>query len=415
MLNKKLIVAYFSPGWPLKDYPNGIVAYIQNIIQGFSLQVQAVIFTNNLSLVKTDNTVVGLSQLWKESALVIRLCDKALSIYLIPQYFKVRLQGYKDKKFYQTIVVALESLNIAADILEVAESFGVAKYLVNEIDIPIITRLHGPWFIIGPYMNLDGNYIYKARIKAEGEAIKLSDGITAPSLDVLNKVRDFYGLSLLDALVIPNSAPVVLKENQWQYEVDKKQTILVVGRFDLVKGGDLALDAFRIVAGSNMDVELLFVGPDRSVIIEGVAYSFNEYIDTFIPEKVIKERIKFLGQCSIEDVYKLRKNTSVTLMPSRYETFSISLVEALSVGSPVVACNVGGVKEILTNDFNGLLAEPESAESMAEKLLYLLGCPEKMQFFSKNAIRDSAERFSPSIVAKQTEAYYKQVITRSKR
>jgi glycosyltransferase involved in cell wall biosynthesis len=69
------------------------------------------------------------------------------------------------------------------------------------------------------------------------------------------------------------------------------------------------------------------------------------------------------------------------------------------------------MKEIITNDFNGLLAEPESAESLADNILKLLDDPEKMQRLSRNAITDSQKRFSPVTVAKQTEVYYRSIMT----
>jgi glycosyltransferase involved in cell wall biosynthesis len=97
-------------------------------------------------------------------------------------------------------------------------------------------------------------------------------------------------------------------------------------------------------------------------------------------------------------------------MTSRYETFSISLAEALAAGSPVVATNVGAIKELVTSHFNGLLAEPESAASIAENVLTLLDDPQKMQVLSRNAIEDSKARFAPKIVAKQSMEFYRSII-----
>jgi len=68
------------------------------------------------------------------------------------------------------------------------------------------------------------------------------------------------------------------------------------------------------------------------------------------------------------------------------------------------------MKEIIIDEFNGLLAISESAENMAEKLSQLLGDPEKMQRLSKNAIKDSQDRFLPEVVARQTEAFYRKII-----
>jgi glycosyltransferase involved in cell wall biosynthesis len=112
-----------------------------------------------------------------------------------------------------------------------------------------------------------------------------------------------------------------------------------------------------------------------------------------------------------QHIADLRKNSLVTIVCSRYENFPLSLLEALSAGCPTVATSVGGMKEIVVNGYNGLLAEPEP-ESIAEKLLELIEDPIKMPLLSKNAI-DCKKRFSPEVVAAQTIDYYKSVIARS--
>lgn len=411
-MNKKINIALFSPGWPLSAYPNGIVTYTQNIISGFDGDVMATIATANLEVGYSRDSILDLAQFHKGRNYGAKLCDKVLQIGIANESIGNVCRNYKARRDVIGIVDALHSLENKLDIIEIEESFGKAKYLVKEVNTPIVTRLHGPWFIIGQHLKLGAAKGYKYRVDTEGDAIKASHGITTPSLDVLNKVREYYDCPLVDAKVIPNPVSPVSEKNQWQYLPKSKQTILVVGRFDLVKGGDLAIEAFRIVASKNKEVELLFVGPDRGVTINEISYTFSSYIEAVIPEASIKNRIKFLGHCNVDEIMRLRQKATVTLVPSRYETFSMSLLEAIATGSPVVASDVGGMKEIIINDFNGLLSEPESPESMAKNILDLLDDPEKMKLMSKNAIKDSKERFSPEIVAKQTLDYYRTVIAK---
>ena len=72
------------------------------------------------------------------------------------------------------------------------------------------------------------------------------------------------------------------------------------------------------------------------------------------------------------------------------------------------------MKEIIINEYNGLLAEPESAVSIAEKALELITNPVKMQALSKNAIEDCKKRFAPEVVAALTVNYYRTVLNRLK-
>jgi glycosyltransferase involved in cell wall biosynthesis len=409
MNNDKIAISYISPGWPLNEYPNGIVAYVENIVSGFDDEVITSIIAHAVGSGFKDSGVVDLSSETGARTVVDKVIDKIL-FHLKTSYTQDKLYQRHWNVVSKLIANVIEKQILKPHIIEVEESFGISKWLVKHTTIPIVTRLHGPWFIHGAIVRFNNLENYKIRVESEGEGIKLSQGITAPSLDVLEKVRDYYDLPLIDAKVIPNPVSPVRNSQQWTFQADKNQTILFIGRFDLHKGGDLALNAFRIIASQNKEVELLFVGPDRGVIINEREYSFHEYVAAFIPEEDIRKRINFLDHCDSQTISTLRKDASITIMTSRYETFSISLAEALAAGSPVVATNVGAIKELVTSHFNGLLAEPESAASIAENVLTLLDDPQKMQVLSRNAIEDSKARFAPKIVAKQSMEFYRSVI-----
>ena len=414
IMDKKnvLAVGYISPGWPLNNFPNGIVAYIENMLYGLDDRVNPIILTQKLADSELRNGLIDLSSLTATRGLLEKILDKILYSLNLP--FLSSIQYQRDIELRaQNISLAIKQMNEPLDVLEIEESFGTAHFIMKTTKLPIVTRIHGPWHIHGPILQMDGMPDYKLRVFYEGEGIKNSHGVTAPSLDVLNRVREYYGINLQNAKVIPNPVLEVPIDKQWRYDASNTPFILVVGRFDSHKGGDLAVDAFRLIALNNKDVKLMFVGPDRGLLVEGKQLKFEEYIARFVPEDNIKKRIQFLGHCNQALISNLRKEAIVTILCSRYETFSISLAEALAAGSPVVATNVGAIKELVTDGFNGLLAKPESPDDIADKALSLISDPVKMQLLSKNAIEDSKKRFSPEVVAAQAVSYYQSVIGKS--
>ena len=406
-----LTIGFISPGWPLSQFPNGIVAYVQAILSGLPINIKAVVFADPVVGIDLKNQLIDLSKFKIKRNLLQKTIDWFCSRIKLPfaasMSYKARVIESAEK-----IYVAMQQLDSPIDILEIEESFGTAMHLVERCKIPIVTRLHGPWAVIGPILNMHKNLDFKTRLFYEGEAIKNSHGLTAPSLDVLEKVRKYYGLSLPNAQVIYNPVQEVSTEKQWQYDLIKKSYILFVGRFDEVKGADLLLNAFRLIAVKHLDIKLIFVGPDNGLNIEGKTFMFNDYVERFISEGNIKQRIQFLGHCSSDTIAELRKAALVTVICSRYENFPVSLLEALAAGCPTVATAVGGIKEIITDGYTGLLAEPESAESIAEKVLELIENPEMMKVMSKNAIEDSKRRFSPTAIAAQTLDYYQTVLAK---
>lgn len=410
----KIRAGFFSPGWPLSYMPNGIVSYIENIISGFAnediaTKIEPVVLTSKLAGLEVNNQLIDISKFAKNTPIYQHLIDKLLYTINIPITESIKYQRLMLPEAH-TILQGLQHLRTPLDILEIEESFGVASLLIRKSKFPIVTRLHGPWFIHGPIMKFDKASNYNLRVLKEGEGIIQSHGITSPSLDVLEKTRAFYNIDLPNAKVIPNPVGEVNSENLWHYNVKNEAYILVVGRFDLHKGGDIALQAFRIIAMKNKEVKLCFVGPDRGISVDGNLLNINEYINKFIPEEHVRKRIEFRGHSNPEQISQLRKNSLVTIFPSRYENLPLSLLEALATGCATVSTPVGGIKEILINEFNGLLAEPESPDSIAEKVLTLLDDPAKMQRLSKNAIEDTKNRFSAKIVAAQTADFYKTVL-----
>jgi glycosyltransferase involved in cell wall biosynthesis len=404
-MNKKLSIAYVSPGWPLDQYPNGIVTYVQNLLGGLNH------YGNNA--VKVLAFQVGKNSIFDPQVINLSLLDnRKTAIEKLQDFFWFRVNPSHavQNVLSRRIVKAIKQLNSQPDLLEIEESFGLASRIIPNVSFPVVTRLHGPWFIHAPILNKEYEHGFKYRVKSEGQAIVKSQGITSPSLDVLNQVRDFYNLELPDAKVIANPVPEVIASMRWDYSSNDRRTILFVGRFDRHKGGDLALDAFRLVALTNPDITLTFVGPDIGVIGDGKKLLISEYINAFLPESNIRSRVCFLGHCSTKTICELRKQALLTVVASRYESFSLSLVEALSTGSPVVATAVGGIKEIITDGYNGLLAQPESAEDLAEKIATLIDNPDRMKILSQNAIEDCRIKYYPNVIAQQTLDYYKSLL-----
>jgi len=396
-------IAMVSPGWPIEEYPNGIIAYVATMKKALDATSNVWVLSSRIAKIEHNNSVVLIPKK-KDQSNWNKLVSK------IPgPYTEIFIYNNLWSRISYAINEAIVSISPKPDIIEIEESFGIAKWLTKYTDIPIVTRLHGTWFIHGPIDGKESEADFKIRVKSEGYALELSQGVTSPSINLLAKVRDFYNLPLEHAAVIPNPISPVTEENRWITN-PKKQIILFVGRFDAHKGGDLVIRAFHILAIVDRDLELFFVGPDRGVIDYGNKLNINEYISKYIKESSIRKRIHILGAQNPKEIKLLRKQASVTVMASRYENFSMSLLEAIATGCPVVASNVGGNSEIIIDNHTGILVEPESPEALAFGISELLNDKEKMTLISQNAINDSLKRFHPEVIAAKTLAYYKKIL-----
>ncbi len=89
-------------------------------------------------------------------------------------------------------------------------------------------------------------------------------------------------------------------------------------------------------------------------------------------------RVSFLGTVSREQVLRLFRAADASVLPSAWENFPHTVVEALAVGCPVIATAVGGVPEVVRDGENGLLVPPGDAAALAEAIA---------RFFSDGELR----------------------------
>ncbi|MEM9177724.1 MAG: glycosyltransferase family 4 protein, partial [Myxococcota bacterium] len=183
-----------------------------------------------------------------------------------------------------------------------------------------------------------------------------------------------------------------------------------VGRFDRVKGADLMLDAFAELARRRPGLRLRFLGPDTGLMVGGREISFETYVADRFAEDV-RARIDYEGAQPRDVVDRARLAGAVTVACSRYETFSLTVLEAMAAGCPVVASAVGGVPEFLVDGENGLLFPSESVAALVAAIERLLDDRALAARLGAAARRDVQARFGVDAVAAETEAFHRDVVS----
>ena len=111
------------------------------------------------------------------------------------------------------------------------------------------------------------------------------------------------------------------------------------------------------------------------------------------------------------DVAKILKNSSIFLLPSRNENFSVAVLEALACGLPVIASICGGIRECI-NEKNGLLFPVDDVEKLAQSILYAV---QHLDKYDRKAIAEDCQaRFSPEVIAKQLTQIFEDTIKKTK-
>lgn len=181
-------------------------------------------------------------------------------------------------------------------------------------------------------------------------------------------------------------------------KVEKKdKTIVYAGRLHFTKGVDILLDAFAEALKVKNDLQLEIIGSGEE----------EENLLKIVKKHEIESNVSFLGTVSKEKVLEHFSSASFVVVPSRSEAFGYVVIEAMSVKTAVIGSNVGGIKEILADERDGLLFEVEDVETLKNKILELINSPEKLKKFSASAYEKVKEKYSNKKIASDFVKYIK--------
>jgi glycosyltransferase involved in cell wall biosynthesis len=146
--------------------------------------------------------------------------------------------------------------------------------------------------------------------------------------------------------------------------------IFYVGRFEARKGIDTLLEAMTDILHDFEHVEFVAAGEDRPLRpgepLCGISWLDRHSSATWL------NRVWFEGTVNDERLHELYASADIVVLPSRYESFGLVMVEAMMHGKALVSCDAGGVRDVVRNGVDGLLVEPGNPHALAGAIRRLL-------------------------------------------
>ena len=266
----------------------------------------------------------------------------------------------------------------------------LAKKLLN---FPLVVTLHGETV-------MDDYDIYKKSSTLRWtlrNLLKKADWVTANSSYILEDAFNTYFRRLNNSSVVFNGVDLDEFQNIDKYS-HLKPYIFATGRIVYKKGFDLLIKAFKKVSDEFNDTDLLISGKG----------DYEDNLRNLISELSLNKRVHLLGPADRKKNVSLFKGCEFFVMPSRLEPFGIVCLEAMAAGKPVIASNIGGTKEFVTEDF-GILVNPENINELADALRDLLSNKKKRERMGKIA-KEKVKDFSWSNIAGQYLDIYRHSI-----
>lgn len=163
-----------------------------------------------------------------------------------------------------------------------------------------------------------------------------------------------------------------------------KRIVLYAGRMLALKGVDTLIQAIPKILKSVKSEDVLFVF-SGSGINRGLLQRL---------QKIDKAHYLFTGPLPKEILIPLMMQSALVVLPSYHENCPYTVLESMACGTPVVASNVGGIPEIITDGVDGLLVEPGHPDMLAKTIVRLLSDTSLKNLLGQRAKSKIANKFS---------------------
>jgi len=267
-----------------------------------------------------------------------------------------------------------------------------AAKLAAETGLPLVVTVHGS------DINLLGTC--PARRKRIVRTLERADAVVGVSKALCERVCAM-GIDRAKVSHVPNGVdlgcfqPVPEERDTQRVEseqIGSRKVLLAVGRLESVKAYDRLLQAFAML---DDDCVLVFAGDG----------SLRSSLQQQAGLLGVKERVLFLGALSRDDLAAWYRKASLLVISSHSEGWPTIIYEALACNTPVVAPDVGGIREILHSPELGVLLTDNAPLKLAEGIRGALATCWRM-----DVLRDEAERNSWDSIARQYVEIYRKVV-----
>lgn len=252
-------------------------------------------------------------------------------------------------------------------------------------NIPYVLTEHSTDFLDGKYeSNYTKNKIIFRKIY---DALKASKKIICVSSILKKKIKKIYKIKEEKFIIIPN-----LSRNISYRSKKKSNDLIFVGSLEERKNPMLLIKAFQKISNNKLKMK---------IIGDGV---LSQKITKYINSNKLDKSIKVLKNLSRKLVLKMIGNSKILVLPSNYETFGIVIIEAYSMGVPVIMTDSLGVRDLYNKNCS-ILIKNKTTNLLASTIQKTLKNYKK--YDSQKIISFYNKNFSSDAVINKIENLYR--------
>ncbi len=273
---------------------------------------------------------------------------------------------------------------VKPDIIHVHGTESVFHHVVKVTDIPVVISMQS---ILSPYVDKYFSGIpqfdcYKNNLKdfvmmrSEFYMYRLTMGAAKEERDTFRNLKYIMGRTDWDykisRLLAPNSTyfhgDEILRDSfyhkKWQPNNNEKWHILTIMSTAPYKGLEVVYKTANILSEYGYQFEWAIVGQDAN-------NSYNKLVRKFLKIKNKSLNILFVGKKNEQELAEVFLKSDVFVQVSHIENSPNSLCEAMILGLPIIASNVGGTNSLMTNGEDGYLVQDGDSFILASTIVHL--------------------------------------------
>lgn len=263
----------------------------------------------------------------------------------------------------------------------------------------VVTRLHTPSYLSAQMDGEPRTADLRAQELLEHVSVRAATAISSPSAALAAEVSRRWRLAPHRVCVVPN--PIDAELFAPADDGPRAASILVAGRVEPRKGQDVMIEALPAIRRVVPEARLHLVGEDAhggTVTAALRARARGLGLDDYA--------VTVAGAVDREAMPSIYRSASVCVVPSRFDAFPYTCVEAMACGRPVVASHAGGPAEIISDCHDGRLVPPGEPAALAEAVAELLVDAAARERLG-NAARETVLRryAAPAVAGQMAELY----------
>lgn len=269
--------------------------------------------------------------------------------------------------------------------------------------IPVIIRLHTPYFVIHKFNKEKVNLFLKVIGFMEKFSIKMATAVYSPTKNLAKIISNDTGVKV--GAIIPYPFPV----NKMSTNAVNIQNLLIlyVGKLQIKKGVFVLLDALKNLKKTFSKIQCHFVGPDTLYNQQSVKKLMQAKIGLYSLKDNVSISDNLMTKTQLSKMYK---KATVIIVPSFWENFPNVVLEAFSYRLPVIANKTGGIPEMIVDGYNGMLYKANNEKALAYSIKKILKNRKLALKLSDNARKTLIERYNSEKIVVKTLRFYTKTI-----